>query len=167
MELNGEDRLSFHYEQNEEETQKWAPPRWVQPFNPTRFQQGCQVMFEGQVSGCPTPEVKWFWKGKSIQEITGKAGEGKITSYDPRNGRVTLMLSDVGPGDEGVYTCTASNPYGETSCSINLCAEGEKKEKKGWRRQKPVLPKGSCRTNLKACHIDSDDYADYAKLHGL
>ena len=24
-----------------------------------------------------------------------------MTSFDPKNGRVTLMLSDVGPGDEG------------------------------------------------------------------
>lgn len=34
-------------------------------------------------------------------------------------------------------------------------------------KKKVVLPKGSCRMNLKACHIESDDYADYASTMGL
>jgi len=140
---------------------QWSPPRWKEPFKPTRFQQGTQVMFEGVVSGSPAPEVEWLWKNKPLQSYTGKAGKGKMVSYDKNNGRVTLMLSDVGPGDEGVYSCTAKNPYGESTCTLNLNPE------KPINRRKPVLPKGSCRTNLKACHIDSDDYADYAKLKGL
>ncbi|XP_023347021.1 contactin-5 [Eurytemora carolleeae] len=143
--------------------QSWSPPRWIQPFNPTRFQQGSQVLFEGLVSGAPSPDITWTWRGKPLQTYSGRAGQGKIVSFDPNNGRVTLMLSDVGPGDEGVYTCTASNPYGESSCTINLSAETKMTPS----RPRPTLPKGSCRTNLKACHIDSDDYADYARLKGL
>jgi len=140
---------------------EWSPPRWVQPFKPTRFQQGSQVMFEGTVSGNPCPEIAWTWNGKPLQSYTGRAAQGKMVSFEPSKGSVTLMLSDVGPGDEGVYTCTAINPYGESTCTLNLDPEGKKS------RWKPSLPKGSCRTNLKACHIDSDDYADYAKLKGL
>jgi len=145
----------------EGEKASWMPPKWTHPFKPIRFQQGSQVMFEGVVTGNPTPDVKWTWKNQRLESYSGKAGKGKMTSFDPANGRVTLMLSDVGPGDEGIYTCTASNPYGESTCSINLNPE------KTQSRRKPTLPKGSCRTKLKACHIDSDDYADYAKLKGL
>jgi len=146
----------------------WAPPRWSQPFKATRFQQGSQVLFEGVVSGSPTPTIAWLWKGKPLESYTGKAGKGKIVAFDPTNGRVTLMLSDVGPGDEGEYSCTATNPYGESTCILNLNPEGVAGAKKRSRwNPAPVLPKGSCRTNLKACHIDSDDYADYARLKGL
>ena len=35
------------------------------------------------------------------------------------------------------------------------------------KQEKVVLPKGSCRMKLKACHIDSDDYADYSSSFGL
>jgi len=146
------------------EASVWSPPRWTQPFKPTRFQQGTQVMFEGVVSASPAPDIDWLWKGKALQSYTGRAGQGKMTSFDPKNGRVTLMLSDVGPGDEGVYTCTARNPYGESTCTLNLNPENPGSQ---LRRQPPTLPKGSCRTNLKACHIDSEDYADYARLKGL
>ena len=31
-----------------------------------------------------------------------------------------IYCSDVGPGDEGVYTCTAINPYGESTCTLNV-----------------------------------------------
>ena len=27
-------------------------------------------------------------------------------------------IDDLGPGDEGEYTCTAENPWGDTTCSL-------------------------------------------------
>lgn len=34
-------------------------------------------------------------------------------SYDNNTGVVTLQINQIGPGDEGEYTCSAKNQYGE------------------------------------------------------
>lgn len=34
-------------------------------------------------------------------------------SYDDSTGIVTLQINQIGPGDEGEYTCSAKNQYGE------------------------------------------------------
>lgn len=34
-------------------------------------------------------------------------------SYDEKSGIVTLQINQVGPGDEGEYTCSAKNQYGK------------------------------------------------------
>lgn len=34
-------------------------------------------------------------------------------SYDEYTGIVTLQINQIGPGDEGEYTCSAKNQYGE------------------------------------------------------
>ena len=52
----------------------WRPSKWTQPFCSSRVQQGCEAVFEGVVSGCPHPTVKWTWRGKPLEEFTGKAG---------------------------------------------------------------------------------------------
>lgn len=33
-------------------------------------------------------------------------------SYDENTGNVTLQINQIGPGDEGEYTCNARNQYG-------------------------------------------------------
>lgn len=33
-------------------------------------------------------------------------------SYDDKTGVVTLQINQIGPGDEGEYTCSAKNQYG-------------------------------------------------------
>lgn len=34
------------------------------------------------------------------------------------------MINQIGPGDEGEYTCTARNQYGEAICSVHIQPEG-------------------------------------------
>jgi len=137
----------------------WRPPKWVSPFQCLRVQQGSEAMFVGQISGIPAPSVQWTWRGHPLE--AGDRARAK-THYDEQTGRVCLVIPDLGPGDEGDYMCRADNPYGDSTCTITINPETVDNSKK-----KVVLPKGSCRMKLKACHIDSDDYADYASTVGL
>ena len=99
-----------------------------------------------------------------MEEFTGKAGRGKIPKYDEKSGKVTLVIDNLGPGDEGQYECRADNTYLHYWGENNNCSHYINPEVK---HKSIVLPKESCRPKLKACHIDSDDYADYAALQGL
>lgn len=46
-------------------------------------------------------------------------------TYDEKTGDVTLLINQIGPGDEGEYTCTARNQYGEAICSVHIQPEGQ------------------------------------------
>ena len=50
--------------------------------------------------------------------------------YDENSGKVSLMIKAIGPGDEGEYTCTALNPYGEAICTVYISPEATKQVKK-------------------------------------
>ena len=50
--------------------------------------------------------------------------------YDENSGKVSLMIKAIGPGDEGEYTCTALNPYGEAICTVYISPEATKSVKK-------------------------------------
>lgn len=44
--------------------------------------------------------------------------------YEETTGNVSLLINHIGPGDEGEYTCTARNQYGEAICSVFIQPEG-------------------------------------------
>lgn len=44
--------------------------------------------------------------------------------YDPATGKVSLLITRIGPGDEGEYTCTAVNKFGEAICTVYIQPEG-------------------------------------------
>lgn len=46
-------------------------------------------------------------------------------SYNQVTGDVTLLIKNIGPGDEGEYTCSAKNIYGEAICSVFIQPEGK------------------------------------------
>lgn len=46
-------------------------------------------------------------------------------SYNETTGDVTLSINQIGPGDEGEYTCTARNQFGEAICSVHIQPEGQ------------------------------------------
>jgi hypothetical protein len=50
--------------------------------------------------------------------------------YDDMTGTVSLLIKAIGPGDEGEYTCTALNPYGEAICTVYISPEATKQVKK-------------------------------------
>lgn len=41
-------------------------------------------------------------------------------AYNEASGDVILQINQIGPGDEGEYTCSARNPLGNLLKSINL-----------------------------------------------
>jgi hypothetical protein len=45
-------------------------------------------------------------------------------SYNQTTGDVSLMIKQIGPGDEGEYTCRARNAVGEAICSVFIQPEG-------------------------------------------
>lgn len=55
-------------------------------------------------------------------------------SYNDRTGDITLQINQIGPGDEGEYTCTARNQYGEAICSVYISPEGLQPQFQGFQK---------------------------------
>lgn len=69
------------------------------------------------LSGYPDPEVVWL-RGK---EPLAESASVQIEYVE--DGRCTLVIAKVGPGDGDVYTCRATNKHGETFCSAKLTVQ--------------------------------------------
>ncbi|XP_050422457.1 titin isoform X5 [Adelges cooleyi] len=96
-----------------------APPVFEQIFKNARFAQGGDAVFQGKVTGIPKPFVSWTRKGAPLLESSKYH-----MMYDQQTGNVVLTINHIGPGDEGEYTCSARNQYGEAICSVFIQPEG-------------------------------------------
>ncbi|XP_037947834.1 titin-like [Teleopsis dalmanni] len=96
-----------------------SPPIFEQIFKNARFAQGGNALFEGKLRGNPKPFVTWTRKGAPLLE-----SQKFRMSYNEATGEVSLLINQIGPGDEGEYTCTARNQYGEAICSVYIQPEG-------------------------------------------
>jgi hypothetical protein len=94
------------------------PPIFEQIFKNSRFAQGGNALFEGKLKGNPKPEVSWTRKGAPLLDCP----KYKL-SYNQATGYVSLMINQIGPGDEGEYTCKARNTVGEAICSVFIQPE--------------------------------------------
>ena len=70
-------------------------------------------------------QVVWTRKGLQMQ-----GSDKHQMMYDEASGKVSLLIKAIGPGDEGEYTCTALNPYGEAICTVYISPEATKAVKK-------------------------------------
>lgn len=96
-----------------------SPPVFERIFKNARFAQGGNALFEGRLRGNPKPIVSWTRKGAPL------LGSDKFQmSYNENTGDVSLLINHIGPGDEGEYTCTARNQFGEAICSVYIQPEG-------------------------------------------
>lgn len=98
-----------------------SPPVFELIFKNARFAQGGNALFEGRLRGNPKPVVSWTRKGAPLLESTSKFR----MSYNENTGDVSLLINQIGPGDEGEYTCTARNQFGEAICSVYIQPEGQ------------------------------------------
>lgn len=97
-----------------------SPPVFEQIFKNARFAQGINATFDGRLRGNPKPVVSWTRKGAPLLESSKFR-----MSYNENTGDVSLLINQIGPGDEGEYTCTARNQFGEAICSVYIQPEGQ------------------------------------------
>ncbi|KER21602.1 hypothetical protein T265_15051, partial [Opisthorchis viverrini] len=90
-------------------------PDFVYKIRPTTAPLGGTAVFEAQVDGQPTPDVRWYRDG--IELVPGP--RVRIRPPGP-DGKAVLELTDLDDRDNGTITCQLSNPSGKNSCSAPL-----------------------------------------------
>uniref|UniRef100_A0A8C2U458 Ig-like domain-containing protein n=1 Tax=Coturnix japonica TaxID=93934 RepID=A0A8C2U458_COTJA len=95
-----------------------APPTFLRLISDYSTFVGASACFQCLVTGSPQPSVQWYKDGKLLEgdRYYMREEEGGSHSLTIEN----LMQSMQ---DEGKYTCTASNMYGEAMCSAHLCVQ--------------------------------------------
>uniref|UniRef100_A0A3Q2Y628 Ig-like domain-containing protein n=1 Tax=Hippocampus comes TaxID=109280 RepID=A0A3Q2Y628_HIPCM len=83
--------------------------KWVE-----KMFQYTEVRFHYQVVGDPVPKVQWFKGTVEIQSSPKRA----VTTNPDGSGFITVK--DVTQEDSGMYTCKASNQFGEASSGAEL-----------------------------------------------
>ncbi|XP_075994661.1 uncharacterized protein LOC142989128 [Genypterus blacodes] len=90
------------------------PPTFTVQIQPVRCSEGGEVSFKYKVAADPMPEVKWFKRALQIQP-----SKNCIIVAKP-DGSGFVNFNSVKQEDSGIYTCKASNQFGEASCSAEL-----------------------------------------------
>ena len=93
----------------------WIAPHFAEPFAATRHRQGGDAQFRAVVRAHPAPSVSWSLRGGALPH-----SEKHYQYFDPHTGELSLTIRDLGPGDEGAYTCRVENPYGEVSATLKV-----------------------------------------------
>lgn len=90
------------------------PPTFTVHIQPVRCSEGGEVSFNYKASGDPIPDVKWFKGAFQIQP-----SRNCIIIANP-DGSGFINIKSIKQEDSGLYTCKASNQFGEVSCSAEL-----------------------------------------------
>uniref|UniRef100_A0A8C9ZCJ0 Ig-like domain-containing protein n=1 Tax=Sander lucioperca TaxID=283035 RepID=A0A8C9ZCJ0_SANLU len=85
---------------------------------------GGQAFFRYIVTGDPLPEVQWHKGSIHIQP------SGFCITVNNLDGSGFINIKSVKQEHSGVYTCKASNQYGEASCAAELLVLREKVQEK-------------------------------------
>uniref|UniRef100_A0A8C9Z8X7 Ig-like domain-containing protein n=1 Tax=Sander lucioperca TaxID=283035 RepID=A0A8C9Z8X7_SANLU len=88
-------------------------PTFTVQIQPVRCSEGGEVSFNYKASGDPIPDVKWFKGAFQIQP-----SRNCIVIANP-DGSGVINIKSVKQEDSGLYTCKASNQFGEASCSAD------------------------------------------------
>ncbi len=90
------------------------PPTFTVQIQPVKCSEGREVSFNYKTSGQPIPVVKWFKGAFQIQP-----SRNCIVIANP-DGSGFINIKNIKQEDSGLYTCKASNQFGEASCSAEL-----------------------------------------------
>uniref|UniRef100_A0A3P9HHA8 Ig-like domain-containing protein n=1 Tax=Oryzias latipes TaxID=8090 RepID=A0A3P9HHA8_ORYLA len=93
--------------------------RWVEKMFQTR---GGEVSFQYRAQGDPVPDVKWYRGAFQIQP-----SRNCIILTHP-DGSGLISIKSVKQGDSGLYTCKATNQFGEATCSAELVVFREQEQ---------------------------------------
>jgi Immunoglobulin I-set domain len=95
-------------------------PKFLSPLRSSQLTKGSTAYFEsGQVSGVPLPNIMWSRLGKTLHNSSKY-----IITVNPSSSVQSLQIVNVSDEDEGEYTCTAFNEFGEESTTAFLLAPG-------------------------------------------
>ncbi|XP_069389770.1 titin-like [Paralichthys olivaceus] len=96
------------------------PPKFIQTIECGELCEGGEVFFKYAVTGDPLPEVQWLKGSFHIQP------SGFCIIVNNPDGSGFINIKSVKQEHSGIYTCKASNKYGEESCSAKLLVFREK-----------------------------------------
>ncbi|CAG0878668.1 unnamed protein product [Darwinula stevensoni] len=131
-----------------------SPPVFEQIFKNARFAQGGNALFEGKVKGNPRPNVSWTRKGAPLMPSNKYQ-----MKYDEQTGKVSLLISIIGPGDEGEYTCKATNQYGEAVCTVYIQPEAQYRQ---WlQKQETTIQHGQQERKVSESYMQSQYEKSY------
>lgn len=104
----------------EPEQPSGTPPKFTKLLADVLVSEGEKVLFEGCVTGEPTPEIKWLLNNQPITPTD----HVKITNEV--DGTIKLEIANVRPEDKGVYTVKATNSSGDAKCFAQLIVKSLK-----------------------------------------
>uniref|UniRef100_A0A3B5B9C3 Ig-like domain-containing protein n=1 Tax=Stegastes partitus TaxID=144197 RepID=A0A3B5B9C3_9TELE len=94
------------------------PPTFTAQIQPVRCSEGGEVSFHYKADGDPVPAVKWYKGAFQIQP-----SRNCIITASP-DGSGFISMKSVKQEDSGLYSCKASNQFGEATCSAELTPSG-------------------------------------------
>ncbi|XP_052004044.1 titin-like [Xyrauchen texanus] len=99
-------------------TAETVPPNFLQRLQSMTVRQGSQVRLDVQVTGIPTPVVKFYREGAEIQSSADFqiVQEGDLYS---------LLIAEAFPEDSGTYSVSASNSSGRATSTAELLVQGD------------------------------------------
>ncbi|XP_076821519.1 myosin light chain kinase, smooth muscle-like isoform X3 [Clavelina lepadiformis] len=110
VEQTGEAEEEEQEEEEEEEKEKGSAPNFTQTLEDKETKDGEPFDLMCKVTADPEPKIIWHLEEEEIK------AEADITiKYE--DGVCSLSVAECFPEDQGKYTCTATNDFGEESCS--------------------------------------------------
>jgi len=107
--------LEKHYTNGTlEPSSRGLKPQFIRIPNDKEVAEGKLLKFDCRVSGRPTPDVSWYHNGKKVSDD----GTHKILINE--GGDHSFMITLTTRNDAGLYTCVATNKYGEAHFDVNL-----------------------------------------------